>query len=556
MQAMDAHLHMLTEQHKKRKADTLLDQSRSFKGFSPEELNAPFKPSRQERLREWLGNVDEVDELDLIYIEQTADTKFTEAQKAIFHQYRHIITSKVDPRGADLPPFKPTIDDAKWSDFRTRRNQFRPRMLSPAKEEILKEHIEKMLAQKIIRRSTEPKYSGAVLVPKPNDKWRFCVDFRFLNECTASDGMGWPIPNIDEMLQRLGQSGSKYFGVIDLTAGYHQAPMDTSIIKYTAFALYSGIYEWLRVPMGMKGAPSYFQYMMAVQVLGSALIGRICEVYLDDIIVHGATKEAYLQNLRDVLEALAKRRIHVNPSKIRSGMLEVEYVGHVIDATGIKFTREKLDSVLETEKPIYAEQMKCFIGIANTFRNHVRDMSMLVAPLQSMIEKYSLRKRRNMLVWTPEAEEAFIKVKAAVHECPKLFFPKYDDFKRYPVIVETDACDYGIGGAIFQMVDGEKLPIAIFSKSLSKSECKWSTIQKEAYAIYYCLDKYEYLLRDIFFTLRTDHKNLTYMNKRKDDMVTRWKLYCQHFNFAVEHIRGVDNEVADDLAVTYVCNQR
>jgi len=208
--SMDHHLNVLLEHHtRKRKADNE-EASRKFKGFTQDELNAPFKPSKQEVLREWLGNVDEIDELDLIFIEKTADIKFTEAQKALFHEYRHILSTKVDPRGADLPPFKPKIDHDKWYDISNRRNMFRGRgMLSPAKEQVIKEHIEKMLAQGIIRRSQQHKFSAAVLVPKPGDnKWRFCVDFRFLNECTSVEGMGWPIPNIQEMLQRLGQSGS------------------------------------------------------------------------------------------------------------------------------------------------------------------------------------------------------------------------------------------------------------------------------------------------------------------------------------------------------------
>ena len=74
--------------------------------------------------------------------------------------------------------------------------------------------------------------------------------------------MGWAIPNISAMLRRLGQAKSKYYAKMDLTSGYFQAPLSENSRRYTAFVTCCGLYEWTRVPMGLKGAPSYFQQMM------------------------------------------------------------------------------------------------------------------------------------------------------------------------------------------------------------------------------------------------------------------------------------------------------
>jgi hypothetical protein len=79
--------------------------------------------------------------------------------------------------------------------------------------------------------------------------------------------MGWPIPNIQAMLQRIGSEKAKYYAVMDLTSGYHQAPLSASARIFTAFITFCGVYEWLRVPMGLKGSPSYFQKVMASVVL-------------------------------------------------------------------------------------------------------------------------------------------------------------------------------------------------------------------------------------------------------------------------------------------------
>ena len=75
--------------------------------------------------------------------------------------------------------------------------------------------------------------------------------------------MGWPIPNIQQMLQRLGSHKPKMFGKLELTSGYHQAPLSLASKVYTAFITFMGVYEWNRVPMGLKGARFYFQGVMA-----------------------------------------------------------------------------------------------------------------------------------------------------------------------------------------------------------------------------------------------------------------------------------------------------
>ena len=74
--------------------------------------------------------------------------------------------------------------------------------------------------------------------------------------------------------------------------------------------------------------------------------------------------------------------------------------------------------------------------------------------------------------------------------------------------LHTDASDIGIGADLFQIKGGKVIPIAFISKALNSTESRWSTQEHECYAIFFALVKYEYLLIDIFFTLRTDHKKL------------------------------------------------
>jgi hypothetical protein len=86
------------------------------------------------------------------------------------------------------------------------------------------------------------------------------------------------------------------------------------------------------------------------------------------------------------------------------------------------------------------------------------------------------------------------------------------------------------------------------SKSLSSQECNWTTTEKECFAIVYALRKFEYLLRDIHFTLLTDHKNLIYIDSETSQKVKRWKLAIQQYDFDIQHIPGRLNQIADGFS--------
>jgi len=113
----------------------------------------------------------------------------------------------------------------------------------------------------------------------------------------------------------------------------------------------------------------------------------------------------------------------------------------------------------------------------------------------------------------------------------------------------VDASPYGIGGCLYQQyITGDKTykhVVMFVNKCLSGAQLAWHMMEKEAYAIFYCLKKLEFLIRDVNFILRTDHRNLTFMKSGTSDKVLRWKLYVQEFNFTLEHIPGVDNILAD-----------
>jgi RNase H-like domain found in reverse transcriptase len=117
-----------------------------------------------------------------------------------------------------------------------------------------------------------------------------------------------------------------------------------------------------------------------------------------------------------------------------------------------------------------------------------------------------------------------------------------------PIILMTDASDYGVGGYLYQLIDGTKQLVALVSKALTIVQIKWSIIQKEASAIYFCCTALDKQLRDRKFTILTDHKNLAFIKLRSNPMVVRWHLALQELDFTLEYIKGVETKIANAMS--------
>ena len=168
----------------------------------------------------------------------------------------------------------------------------------------------------------------------------------------------------------------------------------------------------------------------------------------------------------------------------------------------------------------------------------MKNHSTRVMPLQMMLTN----NRHQVLHWSENQSKLFDELTREISECPKLWFID----ENSPIHLETDASDYGWGAYLYQLDnDGIRHPIIFISKSFSDLQKRWSTYEKEGYAIFATLRKLGYLLRDVPFVLHTDHKNLLYITESSSAKVIRWKMEIMEFDFKAVHIKGDDNIVAD-----------
>ena len=126
------------------------------------------------------------------------------------------------------------------------------------KLEAARNEFQKMLDMGIIRESRSAWASPLHVVPKANGSWRPCGDYRRLNLATLDDR--YPLPHIQSF--NLATAGAKIFTVVDLIRGYHQIPMAEQDIQKTAIITPFGLFEFLRMPFGLKNSAQAFQRLM------------------------------------------------------------------------------------------------------------------------------------------------------------------------------------------------------------------------------------------------------------------------------------------------------
>jgi hypothetical protein len=120
------------------------------------------------------------------------------------------------------------------------------------------------------------------------------------------------------MVDRVIRQRPRFYGKMDVTSDFFQTSVDAQSGPFTAFITSSGLYDWCRLPMGLKGAASYFQRMIASIVL-AGLLYSIVELYLDDILVYATSEDEIVERLCTVFKRLLRQfNITLNPKSVPS----------------------------------------------------------------------------------------------------------------------------------------------------------------------------------------------------------------------------------------------
>ena len=415
-----------------------------------------------------------------------------------------------------------------------------PYRIPEARREAIRAEVRRMLQLGVIEESRSAWCSPVVLVPKPDGTFRFCNDFRRLNEASEFDA--YPMPRVDELIERLGPA--RYLSTLDLTKGYWQVPLTRAAREKTAFSTPGGLYQYTVLPFGVHGAPATFQRMMD-QLLRPHQ--DYAAAYIDDIIIYSPSWDIHVRQLRAVLGELRKAGLTANPAKCRLGREETTYLGYRVGRGTVRPQEGKVAAIRAWPQPGTKKQVKAFLGLVGYYQRFIPGYATLASPMNDLTRK-ALPDR---VTWSEAADRAFKTLREALCSEPVLITPDFN----LPVIVHTDASEVGLGGVLSQVRAGEEHPITYVSRKLLPNERNYSTVEKEALAIKWCLEKLRYYLLGREFTLVTDHAPLKWMAgaKNTNARVTRWFLALQDFRFRVDHRPGREHANADALSRRDAC---
>ena len=306
-----------------------------------------------------------------------------------------------------------------------------------------------------------------------------------------------------------------------------------------------GLFEFLRMPFGLRNAAQTFQRLMDSALRGMPFVF----VYLDDILVASSSEKEHQGHLRDLFMRLDQHGLIVNPAKCLFGLSSIHFLGHLINKDGAAPLPSKVEAISAFPRPHTPRALREFLGMVTFYHRFIRQAAHVMRPLYGALKD----KSPNQAVdWTAEREKAFEATKAALGEAAMLAHPSHDA----PIAITTDASDYAVGAVHEQWVDGAWQPLAFFSRQLTPRERKYSAFDRELLGLWLAIRHFRFLLEGREFAAFVDHKPLTFcMSKVAEPWSARQQrqlAYISEYTTDIRHIAGKSNVVADCLSRTVI----
>ena len=411
----------------------------------------------------------------------------------------------------------------------------RSRPVNPVLEESLKAQIDKWLKEGIIRESQSEWNAGLVVVPKKTppgqpQKYRFCIDYRALNQASVKDR--YYIGDVNSNLSRL--ENVFVMSTLDGASAYHSIPIHKSDQHKTSFNTPWASYMFTYLPFGLANAPSCFARLMDLVLKG--IPPTKCLPFLDDVLVYNSSLEEHFETLEEVLAAHRKAGLKLNPQKCTFFQSRVQYLGHEVSREGTKPLPTFQQLISNWPCPTNRYECRVFLGKISYYRRFIHRFVELAKPLLDKLAQNGTADD-HPFGKDPAIEKCTEVLKKALLEAPVLAHPQFKS--PNPFILDTDysARNRAIAGCLSQVQDGQERVISMAAKRLTKSQRMYSPFKGELCATLHFMRHFNYYLIGRKFILRIDNSALKYIHtiQSPSGMIERWLLTLSLYDFEVQH---------------------
>ena len=432
--------------------------------------------------------------------------------------------------------------ELRWKDTLPDSMKPRARPVNPRLYENAKKEYERLCGYLYVP-SNGPHASCLVIAPKATKPFiRFCGDYVEINK--HQEIGHYPIPNVQHELEKIRRF--KIFLDIDMTNSFHQIKLAELTSNRLSVQTPWGQVRPLFMPEGIGPASGILQSI--VSDLFTDFQEWSIAIFDNFLLLADDYQDAY-KKLEMVIDRCIQRNVYLKFSKTWLGFKEVKFFGYLCKNNSYGLTEERKQSINQIPFPSKTKEMQSFLGSALFFKSFIPNYSDKAALLNDMVKKDFSWDRSQ---WKNDYETAFKNMKTSILESFEIFYPNYE----LTWILRTDASELGVGAALFQVpedYEGTFLlqPISFASKKFSEQAQRWSTIEQEAYGLYFGVKTFSYYLYGKPFILETDHNNLLWIEASEVPKVMRWRVYLQSFVFLLKHISGKNNIIADHLSRSF-----
>nr|GEZ85981.1 putative reverse transcriptase domain-containing protein [Tanacetum cinerariifolium] len=283
-----------------------------------------------------------------------------------------------------------------------------PYRLAPSQLKELSEQLKELSEKGFIQPSSSPWGAPVLFVKKKDGSFRICIDYRELNKLTIKNK--YPLPRIDDLFDQL--QGSSVYSKIDLRSSYHQLRIREEDIPIIALRTRYGHYEFQVMPSRLTNAPAVFMDLM--NRVCKPYLDKFVIVFIDDILIYSKNKEEHGEQLKTVLKLLKDEKLYAKFSKCDFWLNSVQFLGHVIDSSGIHVDPAKIEAIKSWAAPTTLTEVRQFLGLAGYYRRFIKEFSLIAKPLSKLTQK------NKPFVWGNNEEEAFQTLKRKLCSAPIL----------------------------------------------------------------------------------------------------------------------------------------